>query len=117
MLPSLNRYGIAVARLHSRPQVSHKLTYLTKLAMSPFVEEGVVEDSEPEREALRQKRRLERKKRKEAKEAQELPVPMVASVIELSDDDQNSVPPASSSIGSVIEISGKQKLYFSYWTE
>ncbi|KAK0242591.1 hypothetical protein EDD85DRAFT_785667 [Armillaria nabsnona] len=73
--------------------------------MSPFVEEDVVEDSEPEREALRQKRRLERKKRKEAKEAQELPVPTVASIIELSDDDQNNVPPASSSIGSVIEIS------------
>ncbi|SJL01808.1 uncharacterized protein ARMOST_05132 [Armillaria ostoyae] len=70
--------------------------------MSPFLEEDVVEDSEPEREALRQKRRLERKKRKEAKE---LPVLTVASVIELSDDDQNSVPPASSSIGSVIEIS------------
>ncbi|KAK0453451.1 hypothetical protein EV421DRAFT_2014798, partial [Armillaria borealis] len=102
MLSSLSRYGIAAARLHSRPQVSHKLTRLTKLAMSPFLEEDVVEDSEPEREALRQKRRLERKKRKEAKE---LPVLTVASVIELSDDDQNSAPPASSSISSVIEIS------------
>ncbi|KAK0230962.1 hypothetical protein IW262DRAFT_1453886 [Armillaria fumosa] len=70
--------------------------------MSPFVEEDVVEDSEPEREALRQKWKLERKKRKEAKE---LTVPAVASVIELSDDERNSVPPASPSIGSVIDIS------------
>ncbi|KAK0498611.1 hypothetical protein EDD18DRAFT_94747 [Armillaria luteobubalina] len=70
--------------------------------MSPVVEEDVVEDSEPEREALRQKRKLERKKRKEAKE---LAVPAVASVIELSDDERNSVPPASPSIGSVIDIS------------
>ncbi|KAK0490844.1 hypothetical protein IW261DRAFT_1413295 [Armillaria novae-zelandiae] len=70
--------------------------------MSPFVEEDVVEDSEPEREALRQRRKLERKKRKEANEPS---VPTVASVIELSDDSQNSVPPVSPSIGSVIEIS------------
>ncbi|KAK0468176.1 uncharacterized protein EV420DRAFT_450704 [Desarmillaria tabescens] len=70
--------------------------------MPPLVDEDVVEDSEPEREALRQKRRLERKKRKEAKE---LHVQTVASVIELSDDDQSDVPPASASIGSVIEIS------------
>ncbi|KAG7449050.1 uncharacterized protein BT62DRAFT_1073586 [Guyanagaster necrorhizus] len=69
--------------------------------MSPFVEEDVVEDSEPEREALRQKRRLERKKRKEAR------VPTVASGIDLCDDDQNDAPvvPASASIGSVIGIS------------
>ncbi|KAK0206373.1 hypothetical protein DFS33DRAFT_585286 [Desarmillaria ectypa] len=70
--------------------------------MAPCVEENVVEDSEPEREALRQKRRLERKKRKEAKE---LHVPTVTSVIELSDDDQNSITPSSALIGTVIEIS------------
>ncbi len=96
------RHCLALTRYLPPPSRLLCVPYTTSLKMFRRDLDEVIEDSEPEREARRQHRRLERKRRVDP--------PIDGVVIDLSEEEEafptHSAPPAPSSSPSIIDISG-----------